>query len=488
LDPTSFEGRLIILQWKPDRTFHLSLHEQIYNWISARIQQGEWTIGTKLPSQRKLSEMLEVNRSTIIQVLDELKANGILETKRGGGTYVSNSSWNMLLSHEQPNWHKHIDASIHEPNYHTIQLINEYEQNASMIRLGTGELSPDLLPTALLEQSLQNISLFARDIGYSEPKGNKKLRIALSEHLQKRGIHTSPESILIVSGALQALQLISLGILEQRSNVFQEPPSYLNSIHPFQSAGMRVISVTREQQLKKTLKALKGKKQSLFYTVPTLNNPTGRILTIEDRQTLLEVCTSLQIPIIEDDVYHELTFEDAPPSMKSMDHSGQVLYIGSVSKTLSPGLRIGWVIAPEPVINRLADIKMQTDYGSSAFSQQIVTHWLTTGLYESHVERLRQQLQKRAAFVEDILTKDFGQIAAWEKPKGGFYIWLRFNEPMVNKALFQQLIKQNVLINPGYIYDPKDFHHIRLSYAYATLEELKEGLYILLNVSAQKSS
>jgi GntR family transcriptional regulator of abcA and norABC len=471
---------LNILHWKPNRTLSLSLHEQIYNWISNRIQQGEWTFGTQLPSQRKLSEMLEVNRSTIIQVLDELKANGFVESKLGGGTYVSNNSWNRLINHAQPNWHKHIHASIHEPNYHTIQLINEYEQDPSIIRLGTGELSPDLLPTAYLEQSLQSISLHARDIGYSEPKGSKKLRIALSEYLQKQGILASPESILIVSGALQALQLISLGILEQRSNVFQEPPSYLNSVHPFQSAGMRVISVSREQPLKQTLKSLKGKKQSLFYTVPTLNNPTGRIMSIEDRKALLEMCTSLQIPIIEDDVYHELVFEDAPLSLKSLDQSGQVLYIGSVSKTLSPGLRIGWVVAPEPVINRLADIKMQTDYGSSAFSQQIVTHWLTTGLYESHLSQLRQQLQNRAAYMEDILTKDFGQIAEWESPKGGFYIWLRLNEPIVNKALFQQLIKQNVLINPGYIYDPKDFHHIRLSYAYATLEDLKKGMHILL--------
>ena len=106
---------------------------------------------------------------------------------------------------------------------------------------------------------------------------------------------------------------------------------------------------------------------------------------------------------------------------------------------------------------------MQMDYGSSAFSQQIVAHWLSSGLYEAHVANLREQLKERALFVEAILEKDFSQIATWEKSKGGFYIWLRFNEPVINKVLFLKLIKRNVLINPGYIYDPSDLHHIRLS-------------------------
>ncbi|MFJ5772500.1 PLP-dependent aminotransferase family protein [Psychrobacillus sp. NPDC093180] len=469
------------MNWKPDRHSHLSLHIQIVDWMTTLISRGEWTVGMKLPPQRKLAELLGVNRSTIIEVLDELKADGLLEMKRGAGTFVSNNSWNMLLNKSQPNWHKHIEASIHKPNYHTIQLINEYEQDSSMIRLGTGELSPELLPTKLLEQSLQSISLNARDIGYSEPKGSKRLRIILSDYLKKRGIHTSPESILIVSGALQALQLISVGLLEQQSIIFQEHPSYLNSVHPFQSAGMQMVSVEQNEHLAKTLKAARGKKQSLFYTIPTLHNPIGSSLTIEERQRLLDICTALQIPIVEDDVYHELLFEESPPAMKSLDQTGQVLYIGSVSKTLSPGLRIGWVVAPEAVINRLADIKMQTDYGSSAFSQEIVAYWLSSGLYEEHVTRLRQQLKERALFIETILEKDFGRIATWEKSKGGFYIWLRFNKPLVNKTLFLKLIKQNVLINPGYIYDSQDLHHIRLSYAYANLEELKERLHILLS-------
>lgn len=473
------------MNWKPNRHSHLTIQEQIVDWIKSRIERGDWTVGTKIPTQRQLATLFNVNRSTVQLALDELRADGLLESKMGSGVFVANNSWNVLLNRAQPNWQQHIESSIHKPNYHTIQLINEYEQMDHIIRLGTGELSPELLPTKQIEQSLKEISLESKAIGYSSPQGSERLREILCNYLKGRGIQTAPENILIVSGALQALQLIAMGLLEKESIVFQEQPSYLNSVHPFQSAGMRMISVSRDEYLTENLRSLKRKRQSLFYCVPTLHNPTGYNWSMEEKKSVYNACKELQIPIIEDDVYHELLFEPSLPSIKSFDTSGQVLYIGSVSKTLSPGLRIGWVVAPSPVIERLADIKMQTDYGSSAFSQEIVAHWISTGLYEKHLIKLREQLKRRASFVNEILEQGFQKIATWKKSEGGFYIWLRFHEPIVNKALFLNLLNQNVLINPGYIYETRDLHHIRLSYAYASLEELKEGLTILLELCRQ---
>lgn len=468
------------MYWKPDKRSHLTIHAQILDWMKTRIERGDWAVGMKIPTQRHLAEQFEVNRSTINLVIDELKADGLVESKIGSGTFVSNNFWHTLLSKSQPNWQQHIEASMHKPNYHTIQLINESEQNEHILRLGTGELSPELLPTKQITESLKHLSLDSRALGYSEPQGSKKLRGILCKHLKKRGIETTPENILIVSGALQAFQLIAWGLLEDGAIVFQDHPSYLNSIHPFQSAGMRMIPVVRDEALSQTLQTAKRKKQALFYCTPTLENPTGRIWSNEERQHVYTACEQQQIPIIEDDVYHELVFTPySLPALKSLDQSGQVLYVGSVSKTLSPGLRVGWVVAPEAVIQRLADIKMQTDYGTSGISQEIVAHWLSSGLYESHLKQLRDKLKARAVFVEELLAQHFQHIATWEKSQGGFYIWLRFNEPIVNKPLFLNLLKENVLINPGYIYDPTDFHHIRLSYAYASLEELQKGLHIL---------
>lgn len=466
------------MTWKPDKQLSVTLHTQIVDWFTAQITSGDFTPGMKCPPQRVLALQFEVNRSTINTAIEELKARGLLETRIGAGTFITENPWQPMLTH--PKWNQHIEASVHKPNIDTIQLINDYEQRLDMIRIGTGELSPELLPTAQLEHSLQKIVLQSRAIGYSEPQGSKSLRESLCIHLKKRGIETTPRNILIVSGALQALQLIALGLLEKGSVVFHHKASYLNSIHPFQSAGMQMVTVKPHKQLKQTLQMAKRNRQSLYYAIPTLDNPTGRNWSTEEKTTVYEACKELSIPIIEDDVYYELLFEQTEEKpLKALDQNGQVLSIGSVSKTLSPGLRIGWIVAPEAVIKHLADIKMQTDYGSSAFSQEIVTYWLTSGLYEQHLVQLRDQLKQRAKFVENLLQQYVQDIATWEQPKGGFYIWLRFHKPVINKALFLELLQHKVLINPGYIYQPNDFHHLRFSYAYATFEQLAEGIKIL---------
>lgn len=467
------------MSWQPDRSLHVSLTSQIKDWMLGQIQSGEWPAGTKLPSQRKLALLLGVNRSTLQEVIDELKGDGLLNSRAGSATFVANDSWHLLLKQKLPNWQQYIEASIHKSNYQTIQFINEFEQDASVIRLGTGELSPSLLPVNDLQASLRSLSLDGKALGYSSPQGSETLRQALCDYVKKRGITTTPDHICIVSGGLQALQLIALGLLEPGSLVLQHEYSYLNSVRPFQSFGMNLHGLAADQHTAEHIRRIVRRRQAILYTIPTLHNPTGECMSWQDKNTLYQLCEAEKLPIIEDDVYFELSFEQAAPAMKSLDPSGQVIYIGSVSKTLSPGLRIGWVIASTPVIQRIADIKMQMDYGSSALSQLVVEHWLRTGLYERHVGELRVQLQSRAVLMEHLLRQYFGDKASWETPQGGFYIWVRFHEPVITKELFMSLLKKKVLIHPGYIYGAQDAHHLRLSFAYSSEEEVRKGMQIL---------
>lgn len=263
--------------WQPSRKSGHTLQQQIVQWVTAQVERGDWAAGTKLPTQRQLAMQFGVNRSTVQQALDELKAIGILEAKVGSGVYVTRNSWHALLQQTQPNWQKYIETSLHKPNYHTIQLINEYEQRDDVIRLGTGELAPSLLPTEEIEASLRELSLQPKTLGYSSPQGNDQLRAAICDYVQKRGIEAEPQNVCIVSGALQALQLIAVGLLEQGSIVFQESTSYLNSVHPFQSVGMQMIGIQRDEQLAQTLSQRKRKKQAVFYAIPTLHNPTNHV-------------------------------------------------------------------------------------------------------------------------------------------------------------------------------------------------------------------
>ena len=468
------------MNWKPQKSSAMSLHLQISTYIKQKILNGEWTVGMKLPPQRILAKQFEVNRSTIITALEELAADGLVESKVGSGTKVVNNTWSLLASSPPPDWISYVRSGIHEPNINIIQKINEAEANPTIIRLGTGELSPELLPTEQMKKFLQNDVDSTLTLGYEEPKGSLELRETISHYLKKKGIEAAPASILIVSGALQALQLISIGLLKRGSVILHETPSYLNSVHVFQSAGMNLFGLPLDHEGIKhdSIGPLKRQHHaSLLYTIPSFHNPTGTLMSERRRQQLFEVCKKEALPIIEDDVYGELWLDNPPPKpVKANDKQGNVLYIGSISKSLSPGLRIGWIVGPEPVIDRLADIKMQTDYGSSSISQYVVNKWIKSGLYEEYLQQVRLELKVRRDFTVEILNTYFKGIALWEIPKGGFYIWLKIQPDISIRKLFELALKEGILLNPGSIYDKNDQHHLRLSYSYASLAELEKGL------------
>lgn len=476
----------IKIDWKPDKNAETPIYIQIKEFIQHKIEIGEWTVGTKIPSQRKMAEIFEVNRSTIVQAFDELIADGLLEGNSGKGTRVKNNLWSLFSNTPATDWNNFVKKGIFQPNLPTIQDIHKVEPNPDIIRLGTGEPSPDLFPQAMLADILHRLPKRIQSLGYEEEKGLLELREQLSIYLKTIGINASPSSILIVSGALQALQLISLGLLKRGSTIFLEQPSYLSSLNVFQSSGINLHGVPVDHKglsIKYIKQQKKRQDASLLYTNPTFHNPTGYVMSMEHRKELLQVCAEEQLPIIEDDVYRELWIDSPPPlPLKAMDRTGTVLYLGSISKALSPGLRIGWVVGPEPVIERLADIKMQTDYGASSLSQWAVAEWLSSGLYDTHLEQMRASLRIRREVTLKILERDFVGISEWQKPSGGFYIWLRLPEKISLRELFDEALKEGILLNPGNLYDPGDVHHLRLSYAYATLEQLETGLRKLAEI------
>lgn len=480
------------IEWKPQKNSSVPIYKQIADYMKKKIMTGEWTIGTKIPPQRSLAKQFQVNRSTIVYALEELVADGLIEAKVGSGTKVINNTWSLLTATPPPDWLSYVNAGIHKPNKSIIQAINRAEANPNIIRLGTGELSPDLLPTSQMRKILEIGHEQPLTLGYMESRGSLPLRKTISTHLKTKGITASPEAILIVSGGLQALQLISIGLLKRGSTILHETPSYLNSVHVFQSAGMNLLGVPLDDKGIKCDFIKRMKRQhdaALVYTIPNFHNPTGMLMSQSRRMELLKVCQQESIPIIEDDVYGDLWI-DTPPAnpLKANDTQGNVLYIGSVSKTLSPGLRIGWIVGPEPVIERLADIKMQTDYGSSSLSQYAVDKWLSSGMYETFLKEIREALRFRRDFTIQILADYFSDIATWNVPQGGFYIWLRIQSGVSSGKLFDLALREGILLNPGSVYEKYDSEHLRLSYSYASIEQLKSGLITLSQLIRKASS
>jgi GntR family transcriptional regulator of abcA and norABC len=468
------------IDWKPNKSSPVPLHKQITEFIKEKISNGEWTIGYKLPPQRTLAKAFEVNRSTVVTAYDELTAEGLIEGKTGSGTRVVNNTWNLLATAPPPDWSSYVNSGIHEPNLPTIQEINQAEFIPDIIRLGTGELSPELIPGTSMKQVFEKLSTRELTYGYEEPKGLLPLREQISSYLKTIGIQASPSSILIVSGALQALQLISVGLLHKGSTVLTEKPSYLNSLHVFQSAGMQLVGIPLGKEGLEAEHIPQYKKQhkaALLYTIPSFHNPTGTLMTVERRDQLLNICQQEQLPIIEDDVYRELWFEEKPPKpLKAFDKNGLDLYLGSLSKSLSPGLRIGWIVGPEPVIEHLADIKMQTDYGSSSLSQWAAAEWFSSGLYDQHLKEIRKQLKIRRDFTLNTLNQYFSSIATWEKPSGGFYVWVRLLPSISIRKLFEHALAEGILLNPGNVYDNQAGQYLRISYSFVSLPSLEDGL------------
>ncbi|CJP09963.1 GntR family aminotransferase [Streptococcus pneumoniae] len=452
--------------------------------MKEKIENGEWPIGSKIPSQRQLAKLFHVNRSTVINALDELMADGLIQGQIGAGTIVMNNTWSLLATNPPPDWSEYVKAGIHKPSKLMVREINEAEANKKLIHLSKGELAPHLFPLETMQSIIKKVSEELDYFGYEEQKGFYPLREAISQYVRSFGIHASPDSILIVSGALQALQLISIGLLHRKSTVLLEQPSYLYSLHVFQSANINLsgISIDHHGILPNDLlKRIKySQKNNILYSIPCFQNPTGILMSKERRKEILKICEKEQLPIIEDDIYRELWLDESPPApLKSMDKHGHVLYIGSLSKTLSPGLRIGWIIGPEPVIDRLSDIKMQTDYGSSSLSQRVAAEWINEGFYEEHVANVRMHLKERRQIMIRALNKYCADIASWDIPSGGFFIWLKVIHNIPMKKLFSEALSKGILLNPGRIYEEESNQYIRLSYGYATPEQMTNGIKLL---------
>lgn len=478
--------RLIELNWQPNREDSRPAYIQITDYFLNKIQSGEWIAGSYLPDQRTLAKLLGVNRSTLISALDELRAMDLLETRGKGGTVIVNT---QIVSHgvKQPNWKAHIDEGFHISNLDTIQIINRYEFTEGYIRLSSGEPSPELFPKAMMQEVLGDVASSMVNLGYEEPKGMLYLREQVAAYLRPLGIQAAPENILIVSGALQAIQLISIGLMQPGATVFLEKPSYLYSLNIFQSIGLRRSAVAMDEEglLPDQLIQHKPKhRQSILYTVPSFHNPTGTVMTQGRRQELLDVCVKNQIPIIEDDVYRELWIDEpSPKPIKSLDQNNSVLYVGSVSKTLSTGLRIGWLVGPEAVVERLGDLKMQNDYGSSSLAQLTAGKFMEKGLYSAHSAFVREKLRVRRQITLEALEKYFKEIADWQIPQGGYYIWLKFKRPIPMKDFFNEAFQNGILAYPGYLYDNEMNHCLRISYSYASVEELVFGIERLSKIA-----
>ena len=323
---------------------------------------------------------------------------------------------------------------------------------------------------------------------YGATEGWNPLREALSQHMASKGIAARPEEIICTTGSQQALDLIGKTMVNPGDKVIMEGPTFLATIQCFRLYGADVVSAPIDADGVKTdvLEQLIIEHQPRFiYLIPTFGNPSGAMLSLERRKRVLELAVKYQVLVVEDDPYSELYFgAPPPPSMMSLSHEVPgsrewLVYCGSFSKVLSPGIRVGWMIAPPTLLANAVMCKQFSDAHTSNLTQAIAAQYLGLKRMDAALDVVRKTYAQRAQTMADCLRKDLGDAIAFTQPQGGMFFWTRLTAPGADAAEFaKRAIEKGVAFVPGapfYATEP-DRAALRLSFATADVAKIVEGV------------
>ncbi|MDP6874134.1 MAG: PLP-dependent aminotransferase family protein [Alphaproteobacteria bacterium] len=341
----------------------------------------------------------------------------------------------------------------------------------------------------VMQRDGQQLATYGMNSG---PQGYRPLREAIADLLEANaGMPTNPDDMLITTGSNQAIDLVNNAFLSEGDTVIVEEVCYASSLSRLRYLGVNYVLVGVDEDgmdmdhLDRILGDLKskGKQAKYIYTIPTVQNPSGTIMSVERRQQMLDLARQYGVPIFEDDCYSDLTWNGTrPPSIRSMDDAGQVIYCATFSKSIAPALRIGYVVADWPVLSQL--IPLKTDGGCGALEQMALAEFCTTQ-FADHVAELRGTLKTKCDLMLSVLEEQFGTTAEVVAPKGGIFIWVTMPEEVDTDKLAVAAAAQGVVINPGseWSADPASGRRrFRLCFGNPTHEQIREGVTLLAQI------
>jgi 2-aminoadipate transaminase len=372
----------------------------------------------------------------------------------------------------------------------TIREILKVTEQADIISFAGGLPAPELFPVAdvlaATERVLRENGAAALQYGPSE--GYTPLREAFAAESGKRGIACTANDILIMTGSQQPLDLAGKVFLDAGDCVLTESPTYMAAIQAFQSYEVRFAAVPTDEGglIPEALPALiEREKPKFLYTIPNFQNPTGVTLSAERRQKLYAIAARYGLIIVEDDPYGALRYAGKNiPSIKSLDTEGLVIYHSTVSKTIAPGLRVGWVVAAEEIRRKYTIAKQAADLHTSSLDQRIVYRYLKDFNSEAHVERIRQSYGERFAIMDAALRETMPSGFTWTHPEGGMFLWVTCPEGVNTNELMHAALARKVLFVPGqdFFSDASGLRYMRLNFSNASAEQIREGIGRLAEV------
>lgn len=317
---------------------------------------------------------------------------------------------------------------------------------------------------------------------YGPTDGYAPLREWVADSLSTDGVQILPEQVLMVSGSQQGLDLLGKVLIDEGSKVLVETPSYLGALQAFSIYGCEYISVPSDEEgiIPATVEQL-GKGARLLYSLPNFQNPTGRTLPLERRLALVEACARHGLPLVEDDPYGALSYRNAPlPKMLNMNPGG-VVYMGSFSKVLTPGIRLGYVVAPLPLIRKMEQAKQAADLHTAQLTQMVVYEAIKDGFLKTHIPTIRKLYADQCQAMLDALQTSFPVGTSWTKPEGGMFIWVTLPAHIDSAELLKAAVLQHVAFVPGAPFYANQPQHntLRLSFVTVPPEKIRAGIACL---------
>lgn len=369
-----------------------------------------------------------------------------------------------------------------------IREILKITAQPDIISFGGGLPAPQGFPVQAMKAAFDRVLDSAPDtaLQYGPTEGYLPLREWVARTVATPDAPVGPENVLIVSGSQQALDLLGKLFIDPGSTVVVEAPSYLGAIQSF-SLYEPVYHTVATDEAGLIPEALdeSARGARFIYVLPNFQNPTGCSLSLERRLALLTRCAQLGIPVVEDDPYGELRYAGAPqPSLFSLAPrtGATVLRLGTFSKVLAPGLRLGYIVAPAPVISKLAEIKQATDLHTAMVSQMAVYEAVRDGFLEQHLPVVRELYRQQCHFMLDAMAEHFPPSVRWTRPEGGMFIWVTLPEGMDASVLLADAIAQKVAFVPGapfYAGDTAPANTLRLSFVTVPEDRIRRGIAIL---------
>jgi DNA-binding transcriptional MocR family regulator len=440
------------------------LYSHLVDLLEGAISRGDLPSGARVPPERELAHRLHISRTTVVSAYRELESRGLLRGYVGRGTFV--------CAAPDPSgapfaWRGKISAAALRSNDSTLRDTIRHSSDARLLSLAAGEPAIDCFPTAAFQKSIDYV--IKRDaLGpwrHGPTEGQPALREAIADRFA-----VPAESVLILAGAQQGLDLLTRCLVDPGDAVVIDRPGYLGAIQSFNAAGAKLVGWdVASADMDELEDLLVRYRPKLIYTNPTFQNPTGVTMPIRARRELLRLASRYRVPIVEDATYGELYFVDAPPpSLRELDTHNIVIHLNSFSKVLAPGLRLGWLSAAPSIIDQMAIIKQRLDPHTQNLVQLALARLIRDGSFDAHLKALRSEHARRCSAVLASIARYIpAGLLRFARPQGGLYLWCRLPNGVSSRVLLERALAGGVAFVPGHAFysDPAGDSELRICFS-----------------------